>query len=1440
MNAMKNILIILSLFLSTSYLFAQSAEVVQDEVRTTPYQGRSYIVVKSLTIRPPANGSFQVNASVNGSFYIKMADAVVNYSTTVPPSQDQNYVRTEAILQTGVTDENQIANLDVKGKAISYEYIDGISRSKQIVAVQGSPLQKDFVEPVVFDANGRQSIQYLPYAGATQDGSFHSNPISEQSSFYSNATRVSTDSRPFSEYTFENSALNRVTQAFGPGSSWYADSKKSLANYEIYTNVLTRWDINSSGLPEAITTYPANTIYYQTALDEDSNSTTSYYDLRGLLVRKTVNGLTTCNVYDEFGNIRFVIPPALSSVTSPSQVQLDNFAFQYGYDSRQRLIKKKSPGPDNDWVYTIFDQWDRPVFTQDGVQRSKTIKEWSFIKYDALNRPIMTGVIQNNNTFDQMLASLTGAHHEDRVPGAVGYTLTNSSPSITESSILTLQYYDDYVFLNYPGWDAEGNSYSLDAGLTNLTSVKGRTTGTKIKVLDQNKWLNSVTYYDKKYREIESIEENNMGGLDKYILTYNFPGWITQGKRIHTTSIASTTIIENYEYDHRGRLLKVYNQIDSNPTVLLASYSYNEIGERVEKNLHSTDGGNTFLQSVDYRYNIRGALTSINNAKLNVDTNNDDSNDLFGMEFIYNQSQVGVNGTNTTKRYNGSLSAVKWKTDNKKDLPKERVYGYNYDAKSRLLSGRYAAFNGTTYADEAGFYDLENLNYDDNGNLLSLKRYAKSGSTRVPIDDLTYQYGSNGNQLTGVSDAGNSLGFKNSTNLTTEFQYDKNANVTSDLNNDMVSITYNYLNLPSQIVIDAAGTTNDYIVEYTYDATGYVLRKVLKKSGTIVGQIDYVNGIQYVNSQLAYIFTSEGRVYKTGSGYEYEYFLKDHQGNTRLAFGWMKDTKVYKAGMEPTNAQQEEADFQNVASRRVYSGTVNHTAPSATVPSPAYTAIVKAHNLATENAMGPAKMLTVKQGDQVSLEAYAITISGTGGNPTTIGGIAGIVAASFGIVNAGETQAAYNAFQNFIPGFSASFNSGSLSVPKAYLCYVLFNSTYTAAQFGYQVIDYSAFNQWKRLAVQATVPYDGYMYVYVANESTISECYFDDVQIIHQKAALALNVTASADYDPLGYMLNGTRYKDPSRYSLNYLFQGDFSEQDETSGWNRFALRGNYDSRLGRWYSTDPYNQFASPFVGMGNDFVNGVDFDGGLFGGGGPPCPECEELRALGYNVLDPVKISGQRWMESAFGNGLGLMIGGNFNVMPKEQALYNEYDIKYPKSVLGKNSSEILQSVAPEMPAISHDAEYAQMPPDRMDPVAVKYRTEVAQAMGRAADIEMQVLLSIGAVEYIAGRALASTLPVLFRAAKGVSVIGPRSTYREFAKKIGANFLDVTDEAWTMRKNVEFLQGVVKRGDDVIFSGKFNPAKLDPNSVLGQEIRYLTRHGYSWTDDFSRMIKK
>src|SRR5690606_22229305 len=60
------------------------------------------------------------------------------------------------------------------------------------------------------------------------------------------------------------------------------------------------------------------------------------------------------------------------------------------------------------------------------------------------------------------------------------------------------------------------------------------------------------------------------------------------------------------------------------------------------------------------------------------------------------------------------------------------------------------------------------------------------------------------------------------------------------------------------------------------DASGRKLRKEMSGNNR-----DYVNGIEYDNSgQIDFIHTEEGRVIPAG-GYSYEYFLKDHLGNTR-------------------------------------------------------------------------------------------------------------------------------------------------------------------------------------------------------------------------------------------------------------------------------------------------------------------------------------------------------------------------------------------------------------------------------------------------------------------------------------------------------------------------------------------------------------------------------
>src|SRR5690606_42064875 len=81
----------------------------------------------------------------------------------------------------------------------------------------------------------------------------------------------------------------------------------------------------------------------------------------------------------------------------------------------------------------------------------------------------------------------------------------------------------------------------------------------------------------------------------------------------------------------------------------------------VHYNLYLHDALPIYVQSIDYRYNIRGWLTSINNAELtNTPLTNDDTDDLFGMELLYNNEDPALGNS---VQFNGNISAVKWRSE---------------------------------------------------------------------------------------------------------------------------------------------------------------------------------------------------------------------------------------------------------------------------------------------------------------------------------------------------------------------------------------------------------------------------------------------------------------------------------------------------------------------------------------------------------------------------------------------------------------------------------------------------------------------------------------------------------------------------------------------------------------------------------------------------------
>lgn len=830
-------------------LAAQQEEIIVGDQQKSAFENKSYLVTGSLTLKP----GFQVNAQTQGTWYAKTHPL----AKSLVASPDQNFVRTENILKSGVTTEAQVIGLSATDKQTTFDYMDGIGRSIQSTVVAASPGQKDVVQPAFYDTQGRPSRSYLPFAANRSNGAYSSSAIAEQASFYNNPNdKITDDSKPYGEVTYDNSPLNRINQGKAVGSAWNAKPTTNTLRINDVNFSIRQWDV-VGGLPVSTAIYPNGSLTITESINEEGIVSRSYSDFLGRVILKeaqTTEGrwALTYYVYAVNGNLLFIIPPAAATNLNPNQAFVDLWYYQYEYDNYQREIGSKGPG--TGWVYTIYDQWDRPVLTQDANQRAKSPAEWVFIKYDDLNRPIISGILKTNDSRATLTTALAtfATRYEVRNTSVIAYTINQTFPTtVAEQDLLTINYYDDYAYLSNGGWDAEGNSYSFvsEPGFTGtiFNAVKDLSTGSKVKILGTTTWLNGVTYYDNRYRAIQSLAENHLGKTDRITTEYDFTGKVLKSKQVHTNATQSIAIQQRHIYDAAGRMLKTYHQVNSQPEVLLTSLEYNELGQIIDKKLHSADNGATWLQSLDYRYNIRGWNTNVNNTT----ADSGDPVDYFGMELAYNESQSG-----NAVRFDGMITGNRWKHDLSN---KSRVYNYSYD-KTSFTAANYkvdGAINTQT-----GIFNETGLTYDLNGNIKSLNR--NSGLlTSSLTDQLTYDYGSSGNQLQFVSDyTASEKGFKDGNTSGNDYAYDANGNLTIDKNKGIITssggagIIYNFRNLPERVNFN----NGDYIL-YRYDATGTKLSQTyFNGAGVQQSKTDYVGSFLYINSQLQMFLHPEGRV----------------------------------------------------------------------------------------------------------------------------------------------------------------------------------------------------------------------------------------------------------------------------------------------------------------------------------------------------------------------------------------------------------------------------------------------------------------------------------------------------------------------------------------------------------------------------------------------------
>ncbi|CAN5326153.1 hypothetical protein BH09BAC3_BH09BAC3_28490 [soil metagenome] len=324
------------------------------------------------------------------------------------------------------------------------------------------------------------------------------------------------------------------------------------------------------------------------------------------------------------------------------------------------------------------------------------------------------------------------------------------------------------------------------------------------------------------------------------------------------TSFGNTshTVVRRFSYDHAGRLLKTFHSLDGASEIFLTQNLYNELGQVVDKKLHSDNGGTAFKQSVDYRYNIRGWLTKINESDVNINEAGD-PRDLFGMELFYNNQDAGI--TNS-QLFNGNISAMKWSKDQSLGSVKQNAYNYSYDPMNRITAAAFKEKSaGWAAATNNGFSE-SGYTYDLNGNIKTLIRNDKRGTTGV-LDNLVYDYGTTttaSNKLLKVTDGGDDFGgFVDGTNTGNDYTYDVNGSMITDQNKGLTTaITYNYLNLPELVTKAGTGGNN---IRYIYDASGRKLSQVVSFSG-VQKQTDYAGEYQYENDLLQHISHEEGRI----------------------------------------------------------------------------------------------------------------------------------------------------------------------------------------------------------------------------------------------------------------------------------------------------------------------------------------------------------------------------------------------------------------------------------------------------------------------------------------------------------------------------------------------------------------------------------------------------
>ncbi len=612
-----------------------------------------------------------------------------------------------------------------------------------------------------------------------------------------------------------------------------------------------------------------------------------------------------------------------------------------------------------------------------------------------------------------------------------------------------------------------------------------------------------------------------------------------------------------------------------------------------------------------------------------------------------------------TPLYNGNITSMHWRTTAPVETDEADftgVYLFDYDDKYQLTEALWGEVSPGEVTVNSNQYRVTGLKYDANGNIERLKRYTQSGEFR---HNFKYHPKPGTNQLARVERLDTESDYAN-------YDYNAIGQLEEELREDgrdkyiEYDVTGKVVAVYDELTTDPDTGEEMFVesskkVSYTYDDRGFRLTSKNYEAGITTWYIRDASGnvvsiYEEKEENPGNLSQKEVPVYGSGKIGAYypdqdgsmAYELTDHLGNVRAVVS--RRRVRFEATMEDsgiadfTNPRVEEMQyFQNLATTELRNAGqfLNNTVGGD------ITSYLTGEG---SRVIGPAITLAVKPGMELQAKVRSkYEEQGTYASPASVAVLADLLGTTYTGLNGQEVASTLSDFfEGALIGFA---NTGANdNQPLAFLNVIYFDEQFNVLDAqkvqvggGFATGQESAVD-FAKLTQDIIIGFPGYLYVYVSNHTPGTKVYFDDLSVELTEDI----VTQATDYYPFGSVAR--RVNTPNSYFesptdtakrnfgqyYRWGFQGQFAEEDPETNWNSFELRM-FDPVIGRWLVPDPYNEFWSPYLAMGNNPLNVIDPDGGVTGK--QNCPECNAAEAK-YGALS------EQYAVKAKPIGLGNLI--------------------------------------------------------------------------------------------------------------------------------------------------------------------------------------------------------